>query len=140
MKVTPFGKRRVALPEPAMRGLQALALRYHVTPEQVLEQVVTRLLHGRYEELEDIAAQATAEDWTTERPRFAVPAKVIDLAKHRRRGADPARVPSILQRARDARSHAASAVTHATLAREHAQAAVAFARVMRAKLEARRAG
>ena len=140
MKVTPFGKRRVALPEPAMRGLQTLALRYHVTPERVLEQVVMRLLEARYEELEDVAAQATADDWTIERPRFALPATVIHLAERRWRHRDRARVRGILERARDVRSRAASAVTQAGLARQHARAAVAVARDTRAKLDDRRAG
>ena len=139
MKVTPFGKRRVALPEPAMSRLQALARRYDVTPEQVLEHVVMRLLECRYDELEDIAVDATGHDWTTERPRFAVPAKVIDLARRRRHRADPARVRRLVERARSARADAARAVDQAVLAREQARAAVANARAARATY-CRRAG
>ena len=138
MKVIPFGKRRVALPQPAMVRLQALARRYDVTPEEVLEHVVMRLLECRYEELEDIAAEVTATDWTVERPRFAVPAKVIDLAERRHRG-DPERVRRLLERARTVRADAACAVHHAALARAQARAAVEHARVTRATHGRRRA-
>jgi hypothetical protein len=141
MKVTRFGKRRIALPEPAMRGLQTLALRYHVTPEQLLEQVVVRLLDGRYEELEDIAAEHSPYDWTTERPRFATPAKVIDLAERRRRRHAVAEVRGILERARVVRERAACAVVNAGRARQAARAAVEQSHVARDRVaHHRRAG
>ncbi|HEY3067683.1 MAG TPA: hypothetical protein VGL09_17970 [Methylomirabilota bacterium] len=138
MTVIPFGKRRVALPQPAMARLQALARRYDVTAEEILEHLVMRLLESRYEELEDIAAQLTATDWTVERPRFPVAAKVIDLAERRPRR-DPERVRRLLERARNARESAACAVSHSVLARELGRTAVAHARLTRATYGCRRA-
>jgi hypothetical protein len=91
MNVTPF-RQPVRLGEPAMRGLQLLASLEHLTPVELLEQLIFGLLDVRAELLNELPegrraperasafVQASPSAMTARRRR---PAKVIDLVAWR---------------------------------------------------------
>src|SRR5215467_12834651 len=87
MKVRRIDRRKVELPDRAIRALQLLAHLDRITPQEMLERLIVDFLELRWEDVH------AAEQAVTPAPK-GKPAKVIDL-DHRRRRQDLSNAGSI---------------------------------------------